>query len=204
MDGFWTCTDCGSVNPYPQITECEVCGKIIDSNEKKQAENALKDAKKSQTKIINEEKQQQLIKQKQEKRLKRNEILLQKEKTKNEIRLKRKKRFSLKNEKHYKFLIYFTKGFKIVRSFMILLVIAGVIIVGVSTIRQDNVEVIGNRFISIYEEVTYNFVNDHFYKNKSGDRQFKPLRNINRQYKYIKKQFKNSENINNLFESLGW
>ena len=42
METYWTCSDCGSANLYPDITECEVCGKTIDDNEIATAKENIK------------------------------------------------------------------------------------------------------------------------------------------------------------------
>lgn len=39
---YWTCSDCGSANLYPYITECEVCGKTIDDVEVANAKESIK------------------------------------------------------------------------------------------------------------------------------------------------------------------
>ena len=42
MEIYWTCSECGSANLYPDITECEVCGKEIDDTEIKNAKATIK------------------------------------------------------------------------------------------------------------------------------------------------------------------
>lgn len=41
MDTYWTCSECGSANSYPDIKECEVCGKEIDETEALNAEKSI-------------------------------------------------------------------------------------------------------------------------------------------------------------------
>lgn len=33
MELYWSCSECGSANPYPGSQECEVCGKHIEEIE---------------------------------------------------------------------------------------------------------------------------------------------------------------------------
>ena len=98
MEGFWTCSDCGSANLYPDIKECEVCGKQIDDYEIKQAEKHFREALKTQEQIKrNEEREERLCKQQElEKKRKTEFERKQKEKQK---RLQEKIQ---KNEKNIK------------------------------------------------------------------------------------------------------
>lgn len=82
MELYWSCSKCGSVNPYPDSKECEVCGKRIDESEVSKVlekENEIKNR-------IKQEENEEIQKRK----------LAEQERKKEENRLKKIKRNKIK------------------------------------------------------------------------------------------------------------
>lgn len=82
MELYWSCSECGSANPYPDSKECEVCGKRIDESEVSKVlekENEIKNR-------IKQEENEEIQKRK----------LAEQERKKEENRLKKIKRNKIK------------------------------------------------------------------------------------------------------------
>lgn len=208
MEGFWTCSDCGSANLYPNIKECEVCGKQIDDYEIKQAEKHFREALKTQEQIKRNEEKEERLRKLKELEEKRKAEFEQKQKEKQ----KRLQEKIQKKEKNIKkcidverlFFKGFTKSLKILKNCIVCLLVLSIFVVGISVVRQESSEVIINEIENIVDSTILEFKESHYNISKKGNETFKPFKNIEKQYKYIAEHFEESENINNLMEILGW
>lgn len=196
MDIYWICSECGTANQYPKNKHCDVCDKEIDSNEIRQAETKLRTIKKQEHKdrIIEYQAKRNAIKQEQ--------LLKRREKT--ELRRKqRAQKAQIYQERNKKALIYFQKGLKATKICLILLVIASLVVVSVSIVKNGNTQLISNVLKSKTQNIIQQFSKNHFVIT-NGKELFKPLYNIKLQIDYLSKQLRESENIKQLFDLLGW
>ena len=208
MEGFWTCSDCGSSNSYPGVEECEVCGKHIEDNEIKQAEQRLREAIKTQEQIKRNEEKEKKLRQQQEIEQQRKAEYERKQKEKQKLLLERRKKkaktIKALDDVEKKFITGFFKGLKVIKTCTLWLMIAGIFVVGVSVISQDSGEIIFAEIEDIAETTVVDFVKNHYYTTPEGDEVPKYFKNIEKQFMYIIDHFEKSENVNNLTEILGW
>lgn len=205
METFWICSECGSTNLYPDITECEVCSKQIDEQEKKQAKNSLREAQKSKEQFIRYERKEARRRKRQAFEQSVREWLEQKRlKKQAKLQKSKRKKFNqiLKNEES--FFDAFGKFLKPVKTCLVVLVVFSVFIVGVSVVRQDSSQVIKMEVNTIAESAIVEFVDGHFYMDETDDLFFKPFQKIKDQQGYLKQHFSESKSIEFLIKSLGW
>lgn len=208
MDGFWICSDCGSANEYPNIIECEVCGKQIDDSEIKKADKHIREALKMQDQIRRNEEREEKARKKQELEKKRK---AEYEKKQREIqkRLQSKQQKKEENVKKYidferNFYNGFYKFTKLIKNCFVVFFVVCFLIVSISIVRQNNLKVVLSEIESITETVVQDCQESHYYIKKNGEKVFKPFINIEKQYKHLEKQANQSENIKKIIEVLGW
>ena len=208
MEAFWVCSECGSSNIYPDVTECDVCGKSIDDREKKDAVQRIK----AEEKLIEENKRKEEEEERLRKQREREEeiqarLKAKREKKERELRLKRARmarKLKKRAEAETKFFNGYCKALNVIKKCLVCLMVVSILIVGVSIVRQDSTDAIVSKVEKRVETIVKDFKKSHYTSGKKSDPEFKPFYNIEKQYKHLEKKFKNSENIENLMDMLGW
>lgn len=208
MDCTWICSSCGSSNPYPDTTECEVCNKKIDENEIKQAKKSLEDAVNAFNKIKHEEEAAEKLRKQEELERQRKEEYERKQREKEQLLKEKQERHEKLIKKCTSFETVFFKGFfnfsKVIKNALVCLVALGILTTGISVVKQNKMKNISRRIEKISQTVVQEFEEKHCYREKNGDISFKPFSNIKKRYEYLANQFKKSENIEKVVDLLEW
>ena len=196
-DMFWICPDCGSANQYPEITECEVCSRPITDKEKNEAEAKLRAAEKEREEFERAERKAEEQRRRQEAERERLRRLEERR------RLKREKTLKLRrlSEKLNKALKPFTTTAAVV---FVVAALACSVLVGISVIRQESVDIMANEIELISQRIYEDFTDGHLFSYYSGEMEFVPFRNIRIQWQYIERHFESSRGLQYLTEILGW
>lgn len=196
-DMFWICPDCGAANQYPEITECEVCSRPISEKEISEAESKLREAEKAREEFERAERKAEELKRRQE--AERERLMKLEEKH----RLQREKTLKIRKivERINKSLKPLTTTASVI---IVIAVLACSVLVGISVVRQDSMDVMISEIELISQRIYEDFSDGHFFEYYSGENEFIPFRNIRIQFQYIERHFSNSRALQYLTEILGW
>ncbi len=197
MDLYWTCSDCGSSNPYPSAKTCECCGKEISTREAETAKKTVAEIEKQKKENEEKRKREEAARIAAEKRKKEEEYKqrqleakrLEEERRQKEKALKqkaaaekRKKRLNAWLSIVKKISQYGTK--RVVGVLCAICVLVCAALIGVSVINndtlytkldvlQENVESYFINFLDVQcETFTYSseeMITDEEYSDESGD-----------------------------------
>ncbi len=194
---IWICPECGSPNPYPEITECEVCSSPITEKEIAIAEKKIREAERLKEELERAERKALEEKRRQEAELER----LKKIEEKNRL----KRAAAVKSRKHTQKLNDIMKPLiRTVSAVSIIAVLACSVISGISVVRQDTADVMTDKIELIAQRLYEDFNEAHYYTYSDGEGEFAPMRNFRIQMQYIERHFSNSRGIRYLEELLGW
>lgn len=208
MDYYWVCPECLSVNLYPDITECEVCGQKIGEKEIRRVRQKMKE---DAERILREEKekkaQEALRRQQENAERKRAEAERRQAERENRIRAKKAKRaaaFRKYTKAEEKFFSAFGKLMAFVRRALAILLVLYIAASVIFAFAPGNDGDIPERARKAAVTAVQELRERHFTVNKNGEVSFAPMENIEKRYEYLKKSLAESDNIQSLFNVSGW